>query len=117
MTNRRRTWHQRLRRRLTVRHKAQPDDRSRSTVASSLSGSGHPLVVSAILYFLTASTALALGASAPALVLALAGTASLLCHGRRLSPSSPTSLAQAISSLAPSSACPMRRQAWETTSR
>lgn len=82
MTNRRRPWHQRLLRRLTVRPKAQPDDHPRSTVAPPISGSSHPLVVSAILYFLTASTALAFGASAPALVLALAGTASLLCHGR-----------------------------------
>lgn len=82
MTNRRRPWHQRLLRRLTVRPKAQPDDHPRSYVAPPISGPSHPLVVSAVLYFLTASTALAFGASAPALVLALAGTASLLCHGR-----------------------------------
>lgn len=82
MTNRRRPWHQRLLRRLTVRHQAASDATPRSSVAPPISGSSHPLVVSAILYFLTASTALAFGASAPALVLALAGTASLLCHGR-----------------------------------
>lgn len=82
MTNRRRPWPQRLLRRLTVRPRAQSDDHPRSAVASSLSGPSRPLVVSAILYFLTASTSLALGAWAPALVLALAGTTSLLCHGR-----------------------------------
>lgn len=83
MTNRRRPWPQRLLRRLTVRPKVPSDDHPRSSVAPPISGPSHPLVVSAILYFLAASTSLALGAWAPALVLALAGTASLLCHGRR----------------------------------